>query len=493
MQRITVKFQILLVCLLVPSILPLITIAAGNKKRVFYVSSSIGCDENPGTRILPKRTIRSITTKDRDGLDIRLKCGDLFFESVYGLSNSIIRSYGKGSLPVLCGFKILKNPAAWHYEGNSLWRLDMNDEINFAGFLSGQSKNQAMFNDIGCIYDFAYDKIYGHIVGHIDNMKKVGDIFTSDKYKRHDIDENTFRYLYFYSDSTLLKKTYLCFSTYENGICDMKSCLIKDIAVIGFACHGMCNMDGCIVEGCLLDIIGGSVQTDTPYWVRYGNGIEFWISEKSPSRNIVKNNIISRTYDCGVTIQGNSNSFVADAMDIHFVNNRFYHCRQAFEHFLNSGDTTCSPQYDNCEFTKNICFEMGENEFSSPEPRDANILSYDKEVKYLKIEKNVFYGSSYYCGRTRPFGMAKNKVFLYKGQYLYHFHGTTSNLSIYADNEKSVRKYKEWCGDNSKIIILEKENKDDKMIRKKIKKTRRRSSPFPVVIEKRQCYLKDYL
>ena len=470
MQGINNLYHRLLVCLIILSLLPGIPLKAGNKRMVYFVSSSMGNDKNPGTKQLPKRTIKSVTANNKDGMDIRLKCGDIFFENIYGLSNSIIRSYGRGRLPVLCGFKVLKNMSAWHHEGNLLWRLDMKNEENFAGFSIQQARYKKRINDIGCIYDPSHDKIYGHIVSSKDSLKKMGDIFTSEKFKSNDIDEETFRYLYFYCDSTLEIMRDLCFSTYEFGISCMKCCQIKNIAVVGFACHGMCDMDECTIDGCFIDIIGGAIQTGTPYWVRYGNGIEFWISKKSPSHNIVKNCTISRTYDCGVTIQGNGNDFIADATDLHFVHNKFYHCRQAFEHFLNPNDTTCHPRYVDCEFTGNVCYEMGENEFTSPEQRDANILSYDKEAKDIKVEKNVFYGSSYYCGRREPLGMKNNKVYLYKGQYLCHFHGTTTTPSIYVDGDESIRKYRKWSGDNSKIIIVEEKSIQNLPIMRSIKK-----------------------
>lgn len=35
---------------------------------------------------------------------------------------------------------------------------------------------------------------------------------------------------------------------------------------------------------------------------------------------------------------------------------------------------------------------MGENQFDSPETRDANILSYEKTNKSLKISDNIFMG-----------------------------------------------------------------------------------------------------
>lgn len=65
---------------------------------------------------------------------------------------------------------------------------------------------------------------------------------------------------------------------------------------------------------------------------------------------------------------------------------------------------------------------MGENQFDSPETRDANILSYEKTNKSLKISDNIFYGASYYCGYAFA-SVKNNRAYIYKGQYLNTYHG----------------------------------------------------------------------
>jgi hypothetical protein len=214
-------------------------------------------------------------------------------------------------------------------------------------------------------------------------------------------------------------------------------------------------------------LIGGANFVRTKSWCRYGNGIEFWAINEND--NTVRNCVISRTFDCGVTIQCNAKE-IKDVHNIHFVNNKFYHCRQAFEHFINPSGSSANPQYKGCEFTGNLCFEMGENEFNAPEKRDANILCYETVDRYIKIEKNTFYGAPYYCGYTKPLGMGNNTAYIYKGQYLNHYHGQKNYPTIYAEGEESTFKYKEWSGDNSKIVIIERGSRLDQKLKKKISK-----------------------
>ena len=99
----------------------------------FYISSSQGNDNNDGKSAdKPFKTIRkAIQETGKSKLCIRLKCGDMFFENMTGLSDCIIESYGKGSKPVLCGFKILKNPDAWQADSiKGVWRLDLSNDAD---------------------------------------------------------------------------------------------------------------------------------------------------------------------------------------------------------------------------------------------------------------------------------------------------------------------------------------------------------------------------
>ena len=437
-----------------------------NGKIAYYVSSSEGSDNNDGlSPDSPKRFIRSI--KKKDSVVICLKRGDVFFEKMTGYKNSIITSYGHGNKPVICGFKVLINPDFWIRVSEDVWKLDLSAEDNFAGHLSDNASHKKTFNDVGLIYDPSEDRVFGHLVQRYSQLKKDGDFYMTELFKPSDIEKDPFRYLYWKSKQDPRTKSKLCFSMYENGISKLSGCIVKGVAVVGFSRHGICNATNTLIEDCQIDLIGGSNFVRTKSWCRYGNGIEFWAINEND--NTVRNCVISRTFDCGVTIQCNAKE-IKDVHNIHFVNNKFYHCRQAFEHFISPSTSSYSPQYVDCDFSKNVCYEMGINEFDSPEERDAAILSYENRERFISVESNIFYGSSYYCGSTVPLGMNNNKVYIYKGQYLNHYHKDIKYSTIIADGDESLYKYREWSGDNSEIVIIERGSRLDQKLKKKISK-----------------------
>lgn len=439
------------------------SVYANQKTTLYYVSSSLGDDSNPGTLVSPKRTIRSITEINKSNLVIRLKCGDTFYESIRELSNTTITSYGDGERPILCGFKVLVDTVAWTYAGDSIWKLDMSNEKLFKGFQRSSATDKDRMNDIGCIYDITNDKIYGHLVNKKDLLKNDGDLFTSDHHKLEEITSNTFDYLYLRYHSNPNTIGPLAFSIYESGVFLLQNCTIRNIAIVGFGRCGICNLRNCIIDNCVLDIIGGSIQIGYKYWVRHGNGIELY--DTSFNDSIINNNI-SRTYDCGVTIQALGN--IRNPKNIFFRNNKLYHCRQAFEHFMNPSDTLRNPQYINCDFSYNICYEMGENEFSTPQIRDANILNHERFSRPITIKNNIFYGAPYHCGYKFADGIANNLVYIWKGQYLNHYHAIRNYPTIYANKASDIENYRKRTGDNSDIIILERGSKKDIRIARKL-------------------------
>ena len=112
----------------------------------------------------------------------------------YKLQTIYVSSSKEGDKPVLCGFKILRNPDAWQADSiKGVWRLDLSNETDFAGYLLEYASDKLCFNDIGCIYDSRKDKIYGHLVKSKKALRNNGDFFTSSLYKRKDV---AFRYLY---------------------------------------------------------------------------------------------------------------------------------------------------------------------------------------------------------------------------------------------------------------------------------------------------------
>ena len=436
---------------------------AGKIETTYYVSSSKGNDSYDGlTAKTPKQHIYAIGKKEN--VHILLKSGDVFFEQILSYSNCIIESYGRGDKPVLCGFKVLMNPQAWTYdEQEGLWKIDLLKEDNFAGMMHGDVADDRI-NNIGFIYDPHADKVYGKRVREVGQIKEDGTFYLTDQFKPDSVKSDTFRYLRWKSGKDPRSINHLCFPMWLIAVRYLNNCELRNIAIVGFN-FGVVNCNGTVVDNCQIDLIGGSVQLGYQYWVRYGNGIEYTRANKD---NVVKNCLISRTYDCGTSIQSSGN-FNGSPKNIHFVENRFYHCRQAFEFFLNAKNDY-KPQYNECSFSNNICYLMGENEFSTPQLRDANLLSYDGTAKSITIEGNTFFGAPYFCGAVFPNGLQKNTVYVFEGQYLYNYHGQRTLPVVIANGNNEIEQYRKQSGDDSEIIIMQKSSWFAKRTERKIKK-----------------------
>ena len=417
-----------------------------------YISSSTGDDNNSGTIDSPLKTISASPKND---VRVFLKRGDVFYEKCWDFTNCTIDAYGEGDKPMICGLKILKNNSAWTRQPNDVWCLDLKNKNNFEGYSTQNDKE----DNIGTIYDITNDKIYGHLVRRYDALNAYGDFWVSDKTYRQNVQDKdeTFRYLYFRSIENPTKmKSKFGFSTYLFGLRNLRNCVVKNIAIKGFGIHGISKTYNCKFQNIDIDLIGGSVQLSYKHWVRLGNGIEFWINNTTPcNNNIVENCKISRTYDCATSIQGG----VSDkntAENIIFKNNYIFRCRQAFEHFV-TVKTGKKSTYKNCEFSNNKCFDMGQNEFSSPEERDANLLSYEKQkVEGLTIKNNIFWGANYYSTQQTPAILENNTVYIFKGQYLKN-NRNKPDETIWADSQVDIEKMKKQLGNTTdKIIIVDK-------------------------------------
>ena len=424
---------------------------------VVYVSSSAGDDSNDGSMKSPLKTFAKIP---KENARILLKKGDVFYEPLSGLSNCEVDSYGKGSkYPEICGLKLLKNPDAWEDMGNGVWRLDMNKTENFYGRNLEITKGNFQLNNLGALYDAASDTVYGHKVKKLEMLEKDWDITTGEIYKPKDIDAESYRWLYVkLGKNPSSDGAKLGILTYGNGVSGLKNCTVRNIAIKGFGRHGLTGSFGGKVENVKIDLIGGSTQVGYRTWVRLGNGIEFWISgsPSSNNRNHVSGCTISRTYDCGSTIQGIVEKGEIVASDITFTGNKFYRCRQAFEHFLSNRSNGRS-EYINCHFEGNFAWEMGENEFSTPEPRDNNFLTYDNKRKGMIIKNNVCYGSGIYAG-TRGWAehFGENTFYVEQGKHnlLFVYPWNKQGIEIPSNSEADIQKYRETLGDTTSKIIL---------------------------------------
>lgn len=296
-------------------------------------------------------------------------------------------------------------------------------------------------------------------------------MISSPEFRKDKVTDQTFRYLYLKLDENPAKYgDSLALMTYGNGVSNIRNCTVRNIAIKGFGRHGLTGCSGGKIENLEIDLIGGSVLVGFPNWVRLGNGIEFWISG-GPNSNIhnrVSNCTISRTFDCGSTIQGRTDNGNALALDIVFTGNKYYRCRQAFEHWLaSSGNGPI--EYRDCKFVRNFAWEMGENEFDSPYLQDLNFLTYDRGVAAMTIRENVCYGAGAYTGVpnwSTDFG--DNTFYVLRGKPLVAVLRGSGNIVVNAESDADIEKYRQITGDKtSKIFIVE---KDDSALRDKLLK-----------------------
>ncbi len=436
--------------------------------REVYVSSSEGLDTNDGSRRAPLKTLAAAP---KENAKIFLKRGDTFYEELKNFKNCEFAPYGNGPKPLICGLMMLKNTKAWIRLPNHIWKLDLSKAENFDGFVPHASPELL---NLGAVYDISSDKIYGRLQTRLSALNAHGDFFVAagEWAKAGDVlkPKHPFKYLYFRLPKNPSENgAKISFLVGTHGVSNLQSCKLKDLAIKGFGKHGICKSSDCVFDGIDLDLIGGCILPNySGGWVRFGNGVEFWItSKKSFNNNLVQNCRISRTYDCGSTIQGISNGNLT-AKNIIFKNNVFYRCRQAFEHFLRSKDGGAT-SYENCAFENNIAYECGDNGFSTPETRDAALLAAEgnNTADGLVVKNNIFWNSNCYFIRTFPANLKSNKFFVGAGNYL-QASSSVSMPTLWADSPDDIKKFESKFPSNSVFLISPETAEIESALREKV-------------------------
>lgn len=433
-----------------------------------YVSSSKGSDSNPGTRMKPVATIARALAL---GNDIRLRCGDWFYESIeeYDIR---VSSYGPASKgkPVLSGFRKLAagqtgkdgrsvwergafdKEGTWHPDNEGdIYRLDMKAPGIFGGFTDNSREN---YSNIGTLYDPSCDRMYGRkCQAQTEELYNSLEVRTGSSYRflardydffqttRADASGNAaYRYLYVKASSPeLLRDKELWMSAGVNAI--RGACkTISGIKVFGWGYHGVKGFSDIHIEGCDFDIIGGSVLVTYPRWVRYGNGVEFWAT--SSRNSSCRGCHFSRIYDTATTIQGPmSREDCSFCENIIFEGNVMNDCRQDFEVWIRTTDNTMPV---NCAFIGNRGYDSGSNGFESEEVNNTHMLHYVNRyaISGIDIRDNEFWGgdglyfvsgrendmpigkTTYHCGLGDPVikgarGLVITAPVLEEGRYRY--------------------------------------------------------------------------
>lgn len=423
-------------------------VAAAASAKDVYVSSSAGNDKNDGSISAPLRTIAAAP---KDGVNLFLKRGDVFFESICDFKNSKIDAYGEGVKPLVCGLKIVKNADAWEKLPDGIWRLDLTKQENFKGF-----KAKDRQNNLGAVYDIENDRLYGRLMEAYKELHRTGDFWVSDA-EKSEVNPKTekFTHLYFKCPthpSKLANK--IAMLPYNFGIRNLRNCTVQNIDVKGFGAHGISKTWGCTFRNLDIDLIGGSILRSYKKWVRFGNGIEFWMSESDPcNNNLVEDCTISRTFDCGSTIQGKLGK-KSRPKNIIFRKNKFLRCRQAFEHWTSVVHE--KSVYENCEFSDNLAFDSGFNEFNTPYTVDSSLLSYErKPIEGLTIRNNIMWGApAYFASINNKAKLEGNVFYIFKKTYIY---GTLKGEKcVPAQNDSDIEDaFKKLGNAGGKLILVD--------------------------------------
>ena len=443
---------------------------------VIYVSSSWGNDSNDG--LTEKAPLKSINDALHKGDTILLRRGDVFYERVT-LDSKYMGAYGQGDRPVICGFK-RPSLSSWINVGHNLWMIDLTAD-NFSGF---PSEGSSFSNNIGALYEYDKDLVHGKRVQHLKDLAEDWDLFQTEKVARPEVDAKDFDKLYIYlSYNPNDLKLEIAVSGKAMSVTES---IIEDVAFKGFG-DGLYIYGNSIVRRCRIDVIGGSQFLGDPNdFCSLGNGINFWISNTPNDNSLVENNIISRCYDCGATIQGRP---INDAMNPHNIiiqNNLIFDCCQGYESFLRKVGYNHPMHYYDCYFRNNTVVNIGQTSgFGYPNTRAkyCHVLSnnYTGSLGMI-IENNVFIGGNYYCaggykGKYNTNTWRGNKCFIKRGDYILgNYMGTKdviripikkgSSKSLSAATKDAISNYRELTGDETTEFIIRSNNQINRRIKR---------------------------
>lgn len=302
---------------------------------IYYVDSVNGNDSANG---LSQSTAWKSLTKVNSfsfssGAVVKFACGSEFRGSLVSKSGVTYSNYGTGELPTFIGsvdaytngsWSLSSTPNVWVY--SAAVSLDVGNIV----FNGGEK--------------WGYKQITG-VNGFTDETA-----LDSDLEFWHSTSDNKV-YLYStVSPTTRFQSVELC---KKQHIISMASNTVYDgLKLLYGGAHGFSgtNISSCIIRNCEIGWIGGSIQSDT---VRYGNGIEFWLS---CSDITVENNHIYQIYDAGVTHQASGSSTINASMsNVTIQNNTIEYCTYSYEYFLTNSTGTMN----SIRFTGNTCRHAG--------------------------------------------------------------------------------------------------------------------------------------
>ena len=198
-------------------------------------------------------------------------------------------AYGEGPKPLLLsGDKDYADPSLWEEVSSCLWRTAVPSDPN--------PRETPWRNDIGNI-------IFDHGVGCASDYKrlKLSELHTDFDFY-HDLQENQLYLRYSmgnpgarFESIEIAPRVNILSARFQN-----RNILVENLCLKYTGGHAinMSRPDNCVVRGCEIGYIGGSMLKDN---CRYGNGIEFYSWSKNM---LVEYNWVYQCFDAGYTHQG---------------------------------------------------------------------------------------------------------------------------------------------------------------------------------------------
>lgn len=442
---------------------------------VAYVSSSNGNDFNKGSIETPFRSIQRALELGAD--TILLKSGDVFYEKI-DLDGSFMDKYGEGEKPRLLGVKI-PQPGAWEngvlIDGkwtkckSCIWRVDLSlDDVKYSGFKTGGS---SFFNNVGAIVNLTTDNMNNcRKVPRYSDMTENFDFWQYcplEELKNTKPEDFDLLYLYFDGDPN----EYYFGITMGTSAITLRNSTVCNLNIRYWG-YGIDFFDNVRISGCDVDGIGGYIMIGNDKWALLGNGIGSWISPPKRSNCIIEGCNVSRTFDCGATIQGSNLRLDIKAENIIFSNNTFRNCCQTFEEFLRGSNN--DNVYNNCIFEHNVSIDAGINtgfRYYDNRYKRCHYLcsSYFRNTGMI-IRNNIAINGNYYCatafdGYYRQAIWQDNVCKIVRGQDLLgNYRGTADVIKIPEQKGKfstldeatdsAIAKYRLLTGDNTTTFII---------------------------------------
>ncbi len=125
--------------------------------REVYISSSEGCDTNPGTFNAPLKSISGLPQNFHRRSKILLKRGDVFFDCFHQFHDSYIGAYGEGDRPVVSGFRVLIKPNNWEKVSGkeNIWKINLDNDSIFKGIDKSFELMQGQLYKHRCVTQFS--------------------------------------------------------------------------------------------------------------------------------------------------------------------------------------------------------------------------------------------------------------------------------------------------------------------------------------------------